>query len=145
MKKGMALLWAFFAMALANTAIAQKDTEKQDKLLTKNSSNIQLDNGKIIERKDSTKKIASTKSTINTSARKAQKVNHNGIDYYIIDGIWHTKFKKKYILRQPPKGARLNFVPEGGKTVTMGGKKYYKSNGIFYKKLKEGSYEVVRP
>jgi len=91
------------------------------------------------------KKDSAEKATINNSEKKVREVSHDGIKYYVIDGIWHTKFKNKLVLRQAPKGARVSFLPKNGKIVTMGGKKYYKSNGIFYKKIKGGLYEVARP
>ncbi|MCF6348130.1 MAG: hypothetical protein L3J20_07515 [Flavobacteriaceae bacterium] len=85
------------------------------------------------------------KATINKSEKKVSEITYDGINYYVINGIWHIKFKNKLVLRQAPKGARITFLPKDGKMVTMGGKKYYKSNGVFYKKLKESIYEVARP
>ena len=86
------------------------------------------------------------KGTINSSDKKSQKVKYDGIEYYVIDGIWYTKFKSKYVLRQAPKGAKTYFIPAGGKMVTMGGVNYYKCKGVFYKKTnKSGVYEIVRP
>ena len=64
---------------------------------------------------------------------------------YIIDGIWYSKFKKRYVLKQAPKGAIINFTPKDGKMVIMGGKKYYKCKGVFYKKTKDSLYEVTSP
>ncbi|HHC78515.1 MAG TPA: hypothetical protein ENK46_01440 [Flavobacteriia bacterium] len=123
MKKRIIAAMAFFGITVFNTVMAQETVKNENPV----------------------KKLVSTKGTINSSHKKALKVNYKGVEYYIIDGIWHTKFKNKLILKQPPKGARLTFVPEGGEMVTMGGKKYYKSNGIFYKKIKGGFYEVARP
>jgi len=91
------------------------------------------------------KSKSSSKQTINISDKKPQKISYDGLDYYIIEGIWHIKFKNKLILRQAPKGAKISFLPKNGKTVVMGGKKYYKSNGVFYKTAKGGLYEVTRP
>ena len=54
--------------------------------------------------------------------------------------------KNKYVLRQAPKGAKIKFLPQGGKPVIMGGVKYYKCKGVFYKKNKtDDLYEVARP
>ena len=85
------------------------------------------------------------KETINKSEKKVSEITHDGINYYVINGIWHIKFKNKLVLRRAPKGAKITFLPKDGKMVTMGGKKYYKSNGVFYKKLKGSIYEVARP
>lgn len=86
-----------------------------------------------------------TKATINNSDKKAIEIQYDGINYYVIDGLWHTKFKNRLILRQPPKGLRIKFLPKNGKNVVMGGKKYYKCKGIFYKKIKKGLYEIAKP
>ena len=86
------------------------------------------------------------KSTINSSDKKAKEVKFKDINYYVIDGMWHTKLKNKYVLRQAPKGAKINFLPKGGKSVIMGGVRYYKCKGVFYKKNKtDDLYEVARP
>ncbi|GEM_PF-2618044 len=85
------------------------------------------------------------KATINSTDKKLEKITHKDIDYYIIDGIWYAKINKRFVLRQAPKGARLKKLPNGTELVTMGGIKYHKLNGIFYKKLKNGEYEVSRP
>ena len=85
------------------------------------------------------------KATINSTDRQIEKTTHDGIDYYIIDGIWYSKFKKRYVLKQAPKGAIINFTPKDGKMVIMGGKKYYKCKGVFYKKTKDSLYEVTSP
>lgn len=82
---------------------------------------------------------------IATKKKEAKIVKHDGITFYVIDGLWHTKMKNKYVLRAAPKGARLDFIPTGGKLVQMGGKKYYKCKGVFYIKTKDGNYEVSRP
>ncbi len=94
----------------------------------------------VIEEIDSTEK-----ATINKSEKKVQEITYDGMSYYVIDGIWHIKFKNKLILRQAPKGAQISFLPKNGKMVVMGGKKYYKSNDVFYKKIKNNLYEVTRP
>ena len=91
---------------------------------------------------DSTK--TAKKATINTTEKDIQVVIHQDIKYYIIDGIWHTKMKNRYVLRSAPKGAKIDFKPADGKYVTMHGKKYYKCKGIFYKEHKDSIYEVVR-
>ncbi len=92
------------------------------------------------------KEVDSTeKATINKSEEKVKEITYDGISYYVVNGIWHTKFKNKLVLRQAPKGARISFLPKNGKMVTMGGKKYYKSNGVFYKKIKSSLYEVSSP
>lgn len=85
------------------------------------------------------------KKTIKVTEKKEKKVVHEGITYYVIDGMWHTKMKKRYILKSAPDGAKTDFIPEGGKLVTLAGKKYYKCRGVFYKKLKDGLYEIERP
>ena len=139
-KLKLSLLLIFTASAFSIASGQEKNAKSQEALLAGTTSDTELVRGK-----DSTKKNTPSKNTINSSEKKAQKVKFDGIDYYVIDGIWHTKFKNKYILKQAPKGVKLNFIPKGGKMVTMGGKKYYKSNGVFYKKLKGGFYEVVRP
>ena len=119
----LSLLFLFVFMAF-NVANAQDTTENQAK----------------------NKKISSTKSTINSSDKKAKKIKFKDIDYYVIEGMWYTKLKNKYVLRQAPKGAKIKFLPQGGKPVTMGGVKYYKCKGVFYKKNRtDDLYEVARP
>ena len=96
--------------------------------------------------KVSTKKIDNTKSTINSSEKEAKNIKFDKIDYYVIEGMWYTKLKNKYVLRQAPKGAKIDFLPQGGKPVIMGGVRYYKCKGVFYKKNKtDDLYEVARP
>lgn len=85
------------------------------------------------------------KKTIKVTEKKERKVVHKNITYYVIDGMWHTKMKNRYILKTAPEGAKTDFIPEGGKLVTLAGKKYYKCRGVFYKKLKNGIYEIERP
>ncbi len=86
---------------------------------------------------------AQEKETIKHTEKKENIAKHDGITYYVIDGLWHTKMKNKYVLKPAPKGAKITFLPEGGKIVSMAGKKYYKCRGVFYKKGKD-HYEVVR-
>ncbi len=135
MKKLKLSLLVIFTVTAFTMINSQEKVTSQEALLAGTTLDTEL-----IRSKDSTKK-----NTINSSDKKAQKINFKGINYYVIDGLWHTKFKNKFILKQAPKGAKLNFIPKGGKLVTMGGKKYYKSNGVFYKKVKGGFYEVARP
>lgn len=85
------------------------------------------------------------KATINSSEKEPEKITHKNIDYYIIDGVWYAKIKKRFVLRPAPKGAKLKNLPKGGENVVMAGIKYYKLNGVFYKKIKNGMYEVSRP
>lgn len=85
------------------------------------------------------------KKTIKVTKKKEQKVLHKGITYYVIDGMWHTKMKNRYVLKTAPEGAKTDFIPTGGKLVTLAGKEYYKCRGVFYKKLKTGLYEIERP
>lgn len=87
----------------------------------------------------------SKKPTINSSEKKPEKITHKEIDYYIIDGVWYAKMNKRFVLRPAPKGAILKDLPNGTKKATLGGIKYQKLNGVFYKKRKDGLYEVVRP
>jgi len=85
------------------------------------------------------------KATINSSEKQPEKITHKNVDYYIIDGVWYAKIKKRFVLRTAPKGAKLKNLPKGGENVVMGGVKYYKYHGVFYKKAKGGGYEVARP
>ena len=85
-----------------------------------------------------------TTKTIRSSEKEINEIVHSGITYYIFNGTWHTKMKNRYVLKNAPKGAKINFKPEGGESVTMHGKKYYKCKGIFYKQNKDSLYEVVR-
>jgi hypothetical protein len=85
-----------------------------------------------------------TTKTIRTSEKEIEEIIHKGITYYIFNGTWHTKMKNRYVLRNAPKGAKIDFKPAGGEYVTMHGKKYYKCKGIFYKQHKDSLYEVVR-
>lgn len=85
------------------------------------------------------------KATINSSEKTPEKITFKNIDYYIIDGVWYAKIKKRFVLRTAPKGAKLKNLPKGGENVVMAGIKYYKLNGVFYKKSKGGGYEVGRP
>lgn len=85
------------------------------------------------------------KKTIKITEKKEKLVKHEGVTYYVIDGMWHTKMKNRYVLKTAPKGAKTDFIPEGGKLVTLAGKKYYKCRGVFYKKLPSGQYEIERP
>ena len=89
-------------------------------------------------------KDTATTKTIRSSEKEIKEIVHKGITYYIFNGTWHTKMKNRYVLRNPPKGAKIGFKPEGGEFVTMHGKKYYKCKGIFYKQQKDSLYEVVR-
>lgn len=100
----------------------------------------QITTTKIVE-KDTVKTLK--KATINSSEKEIKTIAYKGITYYIIDGIWYTKMKKKYVLRAAPKGAKINFKPSDGEYVTMYGKKYYKCKGVFYKELKDTTYQVV--
>ena len=86
---------------------------------------------------------AQEKETIKHTEKQETITEHDGITYYVIDGLWHTKMKNKYVLKTAPKGAKLKFLPKNGKLVTMAGKKYYKYRGVFYKKGND-YYEVVR-
>jgi hypothetical protein len=124
---------------------AQDTIKGQETLRPLQKPNASLPENKI----DKSKPIKSqyvVKSTINSSDKKIKKINFDGINYFIIDGVWYTRFKNKYVLKQAPKGARLSFIPKGGKMVTMGGVNYYKCKGIFYKKSSSpGIYVVARP
>ena len=96
-------------------------------------------NAQEIAAKDTTER-----KTIRTSEKEIKEIVYEGITYFIIDGTWHTKIRSRYVLRNAPKGAKINFKPGGGEYVTMGGKKFYKCKGIFYKEQKDNIYEVVR-
>ena len=85
------------------------------------------------------------KKTIKVTEKQEKLVVHEGITYYVIDGMWHTKMKNRYVLKPAPEGAQTDFIPDGGKLVTLAGKKYYKCRGVFYKKIKNGLYEIERP
>jgi len=85
------------------------------------------------------------KPTINSSEKKPEKITHKDIEYYIIDGVWYAKINKRFVLRQAPKGAILKDLPNGTEKASLGGIAYQKLNGVFYKKRKDGLYEVARP
>lgn len=85
-----------------------------------------------------------TSKTIKSSDVVITEVNYKGITYYIFNSTWHTKMKNRYVLRNAPKGAKIDFKPKGGEYVNMHGKKYYKCKGIFYKEYKDSIFEVVR-
>ena len=92
------------------------------------------------------KKINKSKQTINSTEKETKKIKFKDIEYYIIDGVWYIKIENKYVLRQAPKGAKIDFLPKDGKSVVMGGIRYYKCKGIFYKKNRNDDlYEVARP
>ncbi len=93
----------------------------------------------------SAQSTVSKKPTINSSEKKPEKITHKEIDYYIIDGVWYAKINKRFVLRQAPKGAILKELPNGTQKAMLGGIKYQKLNGVFYKKRKDGLYEVARP
>ncbi|MCK0130898.1 hypothetical protein MWU59_05215 [Flavobacteriaceae bacterium F08102] len=88
---------------------------------------------------------ASQLKTINTTDKESEIVIHKDLEYHIIDGIWYLKSNEKLILRKAPKGARLKRLPKGGEYIVLGGKKYYRLNGVFYKKIKKDLFEVARP
>jgi len=117
MKRFMLSLIVIVAITSSNVILAQEVADK-----TKNSKS----------------------KTIRSSENEIKEVVHNGITYYIFNSTWHTKMKNRYVLRNAPKGAKLDFKPEGGTYVTMHGKKYYKCKGIFYKEYKDSIFEVVR-
>ncbi len=116
MKRFMICLTVILAVVSSNTITAQKIADS-NKISTK---------------------------TIDTSSKEIKEIQHKGINYYVFNGTWHTKMKNRFVLRNPPKGAKITFRPEGGEYVTMHGKRYYRCKGIFYKELKDNSYEVVR-
>lgn len=87
----------------------------------------------------------SKKATINSSEKTPEKITFKDVDYYIIDGVWYAKINKRFVLRTAPKGAKLKNLPKGCETKVLGGIKYYTLKGVFYKKLKNGMYEVARP
>ncbi|PID71156.1 MAG: hypothetical protein CR985_00930 [Flavobacteriales bacterium] len=87
-----------------------------------------------------------TKKTIITKDdREKIEITFKDVNYLIIDGIWYAKYGEKIVLRQPPKGARLTVLPQGGKNVVMAGKPYYRKNNVFYKKIGDSLYEVAKP
>ena len=136
-------LFILFAFVAFNNLNAQEKIENMENHTPKEDMTLAEKNAK--EAKSDPNKD-NGKGTINSSDKKSQKVKYDGIEYYVIDGIWYTKFKSKYVLRQAPKGAKTYFIPAGGKMVTMGGVNYYKCKGVFYKKTnKSGVYEIVRP
>ena len=92
----------------------------------------------------SDKTKVTSRETIHTTKKQIKEVTYQGITYYIFNSTWHTKLKNRYVFRNPPKGAKIDFRPLGGEYVIMHGKKYYKCGGIFYKELKDSIYEVVR-
>ena len=94
--------------------------------------------------KISNKTKSTTTKTIQTDDETIKLVEYKGVTYYIFNSTWHTKMKNRYVLRNAPKGAKIDFKPEGGEFIIMGGKKYYKCKGIFYKQNKDSIYEVVR-
>jgi len=140
LKTSLFILFTFFAL---NNINAQEKIENMENHIPKEDLTLAEKNAK--EAKSDPNKD-NGKGTINVSDKKSLKVKHDGIQYYVIDGIWYTKFKNKYVLRQAPKGAKTNFIPAGGKMVTMGGVNYYKCKGVFYRKTnKTGIYEIARP
>jgi len=106
--------------------------------------NVFIFSSTINAQKISDKTKSATTKTIHTDNEEIKLVEHNGIKYYIFNSTWHTKMKNRYVLRNAPKGAKIDFKPEGGEFITMGGKKYYKCKGIFYKQHKDSIFEVVR-
>lgn len=119
MKKLQFTLLLLFAFAFSQQSIAQHTTAQN--------------------------KEVRNKGTINASDKTATVITHNDLKYYVIDGIWYGKFKNKYVLRQAPEGARIDYLPQDGEMVTITGINYYKCKGVFYKKIKKDLYEVARP
>lgn len=135
----------FFTLASICVVRGQEKIENQTASLKQSNTKIAFKNNKGEDRIHDSKITDSSKTTINTTAKQIHHIKFDGINYYIIDGIWYTKFKNKLTLRRAPKGANIPFLPKNSKIEIMGGIKYYKANGVFYKRINNNLYEVARP
>lgn len=82
------------------------------------------------------------KGTVVTTIHKPKVYKYGGIKYRFAAGIWYKPYGRRYVVCAAPAGIKINILPRGHKIVYVRGKRYYKYNGIYYKKRGRG-YKVV--
>ena len=80
--------------------------------------------------------------TVVTTVHKPKIYKYHGITYRLAAGVWYKPLGRRYVVCAPPVGIKVNILPRGHKMVYVRGKRYYKFNGIYYKKRGRG-YKVV--
>ena len=87
-------------------------------------------------------KVYPRSGTVVTTVHKPRIYNYHGITYRFAAGVWYKPFGRRYIVCAAPVGIRINRLPRGHKVVYVHGKRFYKFNGVYYKKRGRG-YRVV--
>ncbi|MGE3182579.1 MAG: DUF6515 family protein [Phycisphaerae bacterium] len=76
-------------------------------------------------------------------------VSHRGRDFYYVNGIYYRRYPGGYYaVVRPPLGFRLDFLPYGFASVTIGGRPYYRYQNTYYVQEyvdNQPSYVVVQP
>lgn len=74
----------------------------------------------------------------------SKKVVYNKINYYLYKGRYYRTLQGKHILVAPPKGLRINALPSGYDSLTLGLDSFYYYEGVYYaSSLELGGFEVI--
>lgn len=80
--------------------------------------------------------------TVVTTVHKPRIYKFHGIKYRFAAGVWYKPYGRKYVVCAAPVGISISVLPRGHKIVYVRGKRYYKFNGVYYKK-RGRSFKVV--
>ena len=69
-------------------------------------------------------------------------VAHGRSRHGFADGVWYAPRQGGYVVARPPRGLHVHVLPAFATLVTIGALSYYHANGVYYRALPRGGYEV---
>jgi hypothetical protein len=79
---------------------------------------------------------------VNKMNANALTINHGGVAYRYLTGIWYKPNGKAWTVSRPARGARVKVLHKNHRKFTKGNRAYFYYYGVFYTQTNE-EYEVV--
>lgn len=87
----------------------------------------------------------SSVTVIRRPPRESKIVVHSGVRYHYHGGVYYKPYGGQYVVVRPPVGLRVNVLPVGYTSITLGRVPYFYVGGVYYVQRAPRSYEVVEP
>lgn len=79
-------------------------------------------------------KVYPRHGTVVTKVYHPRVVHHQGVRYHFSNGIWYRPMGPRFVVTAAPVGIKVRFLPRGYRIVRINGRKYYRYNGVIYKR-----------
>jgi hypothetical protein len=82
---------------------------------------------------------------VHSAPAHSRVVLWGGVNYRYHDSVWYAPGARGYVVVRPPLGLVFRERPAFATVVGLGALAYLVANGVYYRELRGGGYEVVAP